>query len=174
MPLHAKVPLAADRHVFWLNLHTPVGWLELAGGETSLEAVYFRETDPGHSPKIPAHLEMAAKQLLEYFAGNRREFDLPLQAAGTDFQLRVWNVLRSISFGQTRSYLDVALAIQNPKAVRAVGGANGRNPISIIVPCHRVIGADGSMTGFGGKIWRKKWLLEHERGLVYGKQAQLF
>jgi methylated-DNA-[protein]-cysteine S-methyltransferase len=102
------------------------------------------------------------RQLKEYFAGTRREFDLPLRMQGTDFQQRVWRELTKIPFGETWSYGQLAKRIDNPNGSRAVGLANGRNPIAIVVPCHRVIGADGSLTGFGGGIERKQWLLAHE------------
>jgi methylated-DNA-[protein]-cysteine S-methyltransferase len=107
-------------------------------------------------------LPAAARQLKEYFAGKRREFDLPLRMEGTEFQQRVWRELTKIPFGETRSYGQLAKRLNNPNGSRAVGLANGRNPIAIIVPCHRVIGADGSLTGFGGGIDRKEWLLTHE------------
>jgi methylated-DNA-[protein]-cysteine S-methyltransferase len=107
-------------------------------------------------------LRAAAKQLADYFAGRRRGFDLPLEFRGTDFQRRVWRALLDIPYGETRSYLDVARTLGNPAAVRAVGAANGRNPISIIAPCHRVIGASGDLTGFGGGMEAKAWLLAHE------------
>ncbi|MEM7037830.1 MAG: methylated-DNA--[protein]-cysteine S-methyltransferase, partial [Bacteroidota bacterium] len=96
------------------------------------------------------------------------------QPAGTKFQVSVWNALLGIPFGQTRSYKQVALAIRNEKAVRAVGAANGQNPVSLIIPCHRVIGANGSLTGYGGELWRKEWLLKHEHGIAYGTQGNLF
>lgn len=107
---------------------------------------------------------LAAEQLTEYFSRNRRTFDLPLAPAGTPFQTRVWQALLEIPYGETRSYLDIAVAIGNPKAVRAVGMANNRNPISFIIPCHRVIGADGSLVGYGGGLELKRSLLELERG----------
>ena len=109
-----------------------------------------------------ATLAAAAEQLDEYFAGARTVFDLPLAPRGTPFQQRVWQALRGIPFGDTISYAELARRIETPRAVRAVGGANARNPLSIIVPCHRVVGMDGSLTGFGGGIERKRWLLGHE------------
>jgi methylated-DNA-[protein]-cysteine S-methyltransferase len=109
-----------------------------------------------------APLAAATRQLNEYFAGTRREFDLPLRSQGTQFQQRVWRELAAIPYGQTWSYGDLAARIGKPSASRAVGLANGRNPISILVPCHRVIGANGSLTGYGGGLERKQWLLEHE------------
>ncbi len=105
------------------------------------------------------------RQMLEYFEGKRKEFDLPLHTPGTEFQNKVWQELIRIPYGRTRSYLEQAKTLGDPKAIRAVAGANGANRIAIIIPCHRVIGSDGSMTGYGGKVWRKKWLLEHEQGI---------
>ncbi|HFA50414.1 MAG TPA: bifunctional transcriptional activator/DNA repair protein Ada [Bacteroidetes bacterium] len=116
------------------------------------------ETLPGKSP----HFKTLDQQLKEYFDGKRKTFDLPLDTPGTDFQQLVWKELQTIAFGTTRSYGEQAKAIGRPKAVRAVAKANGDNRISIIIPCHRVIGADGKLTGYGGGLWRKEWLLEHE------------
>jgi methylated-DNA-[protein]-cysteine S-methyltransferase len=113
--------------------------------------------DPAAGP-----LREVARQLEEYFTGRRRAFDLPIRMQGTEFQRRAWRMLMEIPYGQTRSYGEQAKRIGNPNASRAVGLANGRNPIPIVVPCHRVIGADGSLTGFGGGIERKRWLLAHE------------
>jgi methylated-DNA-[protein]-cysteine S-methyltransferase len=114
------------------------------------------------------HLDRAEAQLAEYFAGTRRTFDLALDPAGTDFQLRAWNALRSIPFGQTMSYGEQAAELGEPGAARAVGAANGRNPLSIVVPCHRVIAASGALTGFAGGLDTKAWLLEHERAVLAG------
>lgn len=111
-------------------------------------------------------LALAARQLDEYFAGERREFDLPLAPRGTGFQERVWRALLAIPFGVTRSYGELARTIGRPSASRAVGAANGKNPIAIIVPCHRVIGANGTLTGYGGGLPIKRWLLEHEAKLA--------
>ena len=111
----------------------------------------------------PAPFTAAVAQLGEYFAGDRRDFDLPLAPVGTPFQQAVWQVLRTIPFGETRSYAAQAVALGRPSAVRAAAAANGRNPIGIVVPCHRVIGTDGSLTGYGGGLWRKRWLLGHEQ-----------
>jgi methylated-DNA-[protein]-cysteine S-methyltransferase len=106
--------------------------------------------------------------LEEYFAGTRQDFDLELDPAGTDFQLRVWRVLRGIPYGQTRSYGQQAAELGEPGAARAVGAANGRNPLSIVVPCHRVVAASGALTGFAGGITTKAWLLDHERTILAG------
>jgi methylated-DNA-[protein]-cysteine S-methyltransferase len=113
-------------------------------------------------------LAAARAQLDAYFAGEITSFDLPLSPRGTPFQQRVWAALRDIPFGETTSYGELARRIGDPKAVRAVGAANGRNPLPLVVPCHRVIGADGSLVGFGGGMDRKRWLLQHE-GAVYGE-----
>lgn len=109
------------------------------------------------------HICECKKQLQQYFGGERKVFDLTIDAVGTAFQQQVWQELTNITFGQTVSYLDIALSLNNPKAVRAVGAANGNNPISIIVPCHRVIGSNRSLTGYAGGLTRKSWLLDHEK-----------
>jgi len=116
--------------------------------------------------------ERCAEQLEAYFRGELMTFDLPLAPRGTDFQTRVWQALRAIPFGQTRSYREIAVAIGTPLAVRAVGAANGRNPLSLIVPCHRVIGSSGKLTGYAGGIDRKRWLLQHERANFTGVSHQ--
>jgi methylated-DNA-[protein]-cysteine S-methyltransferase len=112
------------------------------------------------------HLDRAAVQLGEYFAGTRRVFDLDLDPAGTDFQLRAWQALRGIPYGRTLSYGEQAAELGDPGAARAVGAANGRNPLSIVVPCHRVVAASGALTGFAGGIDTKKWLLDHEQAVL--------
>jgi methylated-DNA-[protein]-cysteine S-methyltransferase len=104
----------------------------------------------------------AAKEIAEYFEQGRREFTCEISLAGTSFQLRVWQQLLNVTYGRTASYKDIAIAVGNPKGVRAVGAANGKNPISLIVPCHRIIGSNGKLTGYGGGLWRKEWLLRHE------------
>lgn len=123
------------------------------------------------SQKIPDYLKETTQQLLEYFDGKRTDFDLKLNPEGTDFQKKVWKELSKIPFGKTVSYLDIAKRLGDPKAIRAAASANGKNPLWIIVPCHRVIGSDGSLTGYAGGLWRKKWLLEHESPV---KQVSLF
>jgi AraC family transcriptional regulator of adaptative response/methylated-DNA-[protein]-cysteine methyltransferase len=129
---------------------------------TRLKKYLGAEVVPGSSPIF----NMLDEQLKAYFDGKRKDFDLPLVLPGTDFQRRVWQVLQEIPFGKTRSYREQAEAIGNPAAVRAVAKANGDNRISIVVPCHRVIGSDGKLTGYGGGLWRKEWLLAHEQGIV--------
>ncbi|AJQ92255.1 methylated-DNA--[protein]-cysteine S-methyltransferase [Gynuella sunshinyii] len=133
-----------------------------------LSKLFKREVIKGHHPLI----NEAQQQLEHYFSGHRKVFDLPLDLAGTDFQRRVWAALTAIPYGVTRSYLEQARTVSNDKAVRAVAKANGDNPVSIIVPCHRVIGSDCSLTGYGGGLWRKKRLLELEGSISV--QASLF
>jgi methylated-DNA-[protein]-cysteine S-methyltransferase len=153
--------------VFYTTVESPVGPLLLAGDADALRRVSFESSK--HAARPPADwMEDRApfteviRQLQAYFRGELRKFDVPLAMEGTEFQLRVWNALRGIPYGETISYLQLAERIGNPRAVRAVGLANGSNPIPIIVPCHRVIGSDGSLTGFGGGISTKKKLLELE------------
>lgn len=146
--------------------NSPVGPLTLVSDGGSLVGLHFEGWGPpaGALHKPDTVLATTARQLDAYFAGRLRTFDLPLAPVGTPFQNRVWSALRAIPFGETRNYGQLAKAIGKPTAMRAVGAANGRNPIAIVVPCHRVIGADGSLTGFGGGIERKKFLLSLEQG----------
>ncbi len=149
-------------------LESPIGRLLLTSDGTALTGLYMEPSrkaqcvDGWLEDATAAPLSAAMRQLTEYFEGTRREFDLPLRLQGTVFQTRVWRELTEIPYGQTWSYGQLAKRIDKPSASRAVGLANGRNPISILVPCHRVIGADGSLTGYGGGIERKRWLLVHE------------
>lgn len=152
---------------------SPIGELTLAGTASTLVAVHLPGSDdarPVGEPGTTPVLARAAAQLAAYFAGERRDFDLPLAPQGTPFQQRVWDALLAIPYGAVRSYGDVARAIGRPAASRAVGAANGRNPIAIIVPCHRVIGASGQLTGYGGGLPTKRWLLEHEQRHASGQQ----
>ena len=153
----------------YCHVDSPIGRLLLTSDGEALTGLYMGA--PSKSPQLGSDwaekrnagpLPEAARQLAEYFAGTRQVFDLPLKMQGTDFQKRVWRQLTKIPFGETWSYGQLAKCIDNPNGSRAVGLANGRNPIAVIVPCHRVIGADGSLTGFGGGIPRKQWLLAHE------------
>jgi methylated-DNA-[protein]-cysteine S-methyltransferase len=126
-----------------------------------LERLHISDTD------IHDSVNEAITQLDEYFAGSRRDFELPLDLQGTEFQVAAWNALAEIPYGRTASYGQQAASIGRPKAVRAIGGANGRNPVAIVLPCHRIVGADGSLTGFGGGIEVKKWLLDHEQSILH-------
>ena len=145
-------------------LHTPIGTLRLVSDDTQLVKIEFENqySDDEHLETNDAVLADCANQLTDYFGGRRQRFDLPLAAQGTAFQHSVWNALGDIPYGQLRSYRDIARAIGNPAAVRAVGAANGRNPLPIVVPCHRVIGSNGSLTGFAGGLEAKTFLLELE------------
>lgn len=139
-----------------------IGLIELTASERGLQTLYFVE-EKREAETSSGHLAVAVQQLDEYFQGRRQQFDLTYDLQGTEFQRQVWQTLLTIPYGQTISYLDLSRAIGNEKAIRAVGQANGRNPISIMVPCHRVIGHNGKLTGYGGGLWRKKWLLQHEQ-----------
>ncbi len=154
---------------------SPLGELVLTASDTALTGVFFPlrrhgpapEEEPGwveNDDRGPAGavLARARQQMTEYFARSRTTFDLPLAPLGTAFQQRVWDVLRAIPYGTTTSYGELARRLGDPSATRAVGAANGKNPIPIIVPCHRVVGSRGELTGFGGGLDRKRWLLEHE------------
>ncbi len=153
--------------MYYCYLETPIGELLLAGDDDGLYQVGFPKGSMRREPEPDwifneGRLEEARRQLGEYFAGNRREFELPLQLTGTEFQVQVLEALREIPYGETVSYGDIAKRIGRPRAVRAVGAANGRNPLPIIVPCHRVIGSTGDLTGFGGGLDTKEALLRHE------------
>ena len=155
--------------LFYKEIESPVGKLKLVASSNAMVAVLWERERPNRvkldtatlAPQHPILLE-TERQLVEYFSGGRTEFDLPLQPDGSEFQKKVWRALREIPFGQTRSYLDLARAIGSSKAPRAVGTANSKNPLSIIVPCHRVVGSDGSLTGFAGGVETKAALLALE------------
>lgn len=154
------------------SLDSPVGPLGLVASATALVAVLWPDERDGrvrfdNEPvEVAQHsiIDTAATQLEEYFAGDRRQFDLPLDPRGTEFQCSVWWSLADIPYGETSTYGKQAANIGRPTAVRAVGSANGRNPLSIVLPCHRIVGADGKLTGFAGGIDTKRWLLDHEAG----------
>lgn len=152
------------------RIKTPLGIAELGGDSNGLS--YVKILDEGEvSESIPSELKPAADQLEKYFQGELQEFDLKLNPQGTDFQKKVWNKLLEIPYGKTTSYLELSRELGDEKAIRAVASANGKNPLWIIVPCHRVIGSDGSLTGYAGGLHRKKWLLELENPPV---QQSLF
>lgn len=161
------------------RLQTPVGELILTASDTAVTGVYFPTSRRGPPPThqvgwVEANgggpaadiLARARQQLAEYFDRARTTFDLPLEALGSPFEHRVWNALRAIPYGSTLSYGALAKQLGDPRGMRAVGSANGKNPIPIIVPCHRVVGAKGELTGFGGGLDCKRWLLEHEGALL--------
>jgi len=149
------------REVCFYN--SPVGYLRLTAEGPQLIGLDFSDEIHKNQEVTGEIMRNTIQQLDEYFAGKRRIFEIPIRLIGTEFQKKVWNQLIRIGFGEMVSYKDIAEQIGNPKAVRAVGFANGRNPISIIVPCHRVIGSNGKMVGYGGGVWRKEWLLSHEK-----------
>ena len=142
-------------------IRTPLGITRIEGDENGVSTISV--LDEGTiSISIPEVLQNAVSQLNEYFEGKRLNFDLKLNPQGTDFQKKVWKGLLQIPYGKTRTYLEQSKVLGDVKAIRAVASANGKNPLWIVVPCHRVIGSDGSLTGYAGGLWRKKWLLEHE------------
>ena len=144
------------------HYRSEIGIVKITGTKEGISALDFVEEESTQSPEIPSSLERCVEQIDAYFRRKRRDFSLDLRPEGTDFQQRVWRQLLKIPFGKTVTYRDVASLIGNINAVRAVGNANGKNRISIIIPCHRVIGSDGKLTGYGGGLWRKEWLLRHE------------
>ena len=180
MLLHA-MPDAASHSYVRRTIPSPVGELRLFASEAGLAAILWRD-DPGLHLRPGAVIESGAhgvlteteRQLREYFGGERREFQLALDFHGTEFQLRAWAALLTIPYGQTRTYAQMAALIGQPTAVRAVGAANGRNPISIVAPCHRVIGSNGTLTGFGGGLENKAKLLalESAQADLFGRPAK--
>ena len=164
--------------LFYKEMKSPVGKLKLVASSKALVAVLWEQERANRvklgtmslDPQHPILIE-AERQISEYFAGERSRFDLPLQPSGTEFQKKVWQALREIPFGETRSYQDLARVVGSPKAFRAVGAANGKNPLSIVVPCHRVVGANGALTGFGGGLKTKAALLALEARPVKSQQA---
>jgi len=156
--------------MFVSRLSTPIGELTLIASDTALTGVAFpswrHRRARARRDTMSEVLGRAKDQLTEYFTGTRTTFDIPLDAAGSEFERRVWDLLRAIPYGATTTYGELAKRLGSTKEARAVGAANGKNPIPIIVPCHRVIGANGDLTGFGGGIERKRWLLQHEGALL--------
>ncbi len=150
---------------------TPLGTAEIKGDENGIASISVLDYNNIPDPVIPAILEDPIYQLQEYFEGKRKNFDLRLNPEGTTFQKKVWKLLMEIPYGKTMSYLELSKLFGDIKAIRAVAAANGKNPIWIIIPCHRVIGSDGSLTGYAGGLHRKKWLLNHESE---AKQQSLF
>jgi methylated-DNA-[protein]-cysteine S-methyltransferase len=153
------------------KINTPLGIAEIGGDSHGLAYIKILDAETELSEEIPENLIPAAAQLQEYFEGNRKVFSLKLNLKGTDFQKRVWKKLLEIPYGTTTSYLQLSRELGDEKAIRAVASANGKNPLWIIIPCHRVIGSDGSLTGYAGGLHRKKWLLDLENP---PKQQSLF
>ena len=160
--------------LFTTYYHSPVGLLKISGTEDYISEVTFHdnsEKKEGHVKHLPPMVIQCIEQLIQYFNGQRRVFELPINQTGTPFQQTVWNELAVIPFGKTMSYIQLAIKTGDPKATRAVASANGKNNVAIIIPCHRVIGADKKLVGYGGGLWRKKWLLEHEMKIAHGVQT---
>jgi len=173
-PKIQKMFLVSSQQITYYK--SPIGTTEIVGDENGIQSVSLLDEDFSTplevtKPDLPNFLQDCIVQLDEYFAGTRTEFDLKLNPKGTEFQQRVWKELLNIPFNKVRTYLEQTKALGDVKAIRAVASANGKNPIAIIIPCHRVIGSDGSLTGYAGGLWRKKWLLEHENPV---KQQSLF
>lgn len=165
-------------------INSPLGIIEIVGDEygiqviRTLEEAYLSEAEKvwiqeamEYPERTPSYLKQGISQLQEYFQGQRTKFSLQLNPEGTPFQKKVWRELLKIPYGKTRTYLDQAKIVGDPKAIRAIASANGKNPLWIVVPCHRIIGSDGSLTGYAGGLWRKQWLLNHESP---NKQQSLF
>ena len=142
-------------------INSPLGITKIVGDENGIAEISVL-SEGTVSSAIPKDLKEAANQLQEYFDGKRTDFTFKLNPKGTDFQQKVWKGLLEIPFGKTMSYLELSKKLGDVKAIRAVASANGKNPLWIVIPCHRVIGTDGSLTGYAGGLWRKKWLIEHE------------
>ena len=152
-------------------IHSPLGYAKIIGDEDGIASISILNSEEKETDIIPESLEECVRQLKEYFEGERTYFDLKINPEGTEFQQKVWDALQKIPYGQTRSYLELSQLLGDAKAIRAVANANGKNPLWIVVPCHRVIGSDGSLTGYAGGLHRKQWLLEHESPY---KQQRLF
>jgi len=149
------------RPVYFDYYDSPIGLIEIAGTSTAVVALNFVEERCLEGASHPLVAE-AVRQIDAYFEGKRREFEIEMALDGTDFQQQVWRQLRTVPYGCVASYQDIAKGVGRPTAVRAVGAANGRNPVAIMVPCHRIIGKNGHLIGYGSGLWRKKWLLKHE------------
>jgi len=154
--------------------HSPVGLLKISGTDNYITEISFEDKvqrSDSRKRNLSPMLINAIEQLIQYFNGERRNFELPINQPGTEFQKGVWNELMAIPYAKTISYLDLARRTGDSKATRAVANANGKNNVAIVVPCHRVIGANKELVGYGGGLWRKKWLLEHEVKVAYGVQT---
>lgn len=152
-------------------IQTPLGIAVIQGDQQGISRFYYPSDPPAVPNEAPSELKDAAAQVKEYFKGNRKNFELNLNPTGTKFEKTVWNELLQIPFGKTITYLELAKNLGDPKVIRAAASANGKNPLWILIPCHRVIGSDGSLTGYAGGLTRKEWLLNHESS---SKQQRLF
>ena len=163
--------------IYQTHYSSPIGTLAITASETAIVSVQFAEEEAladTSTSNLPPTLQNCIAQLNEYFAGSRKTFDLPIASAGTAFQELVWKQLDKIGFGRTLTYSDLSMQLGNLGAIRAVGSANGKNKLLLIRPCHRVIGANGQLVGYAGGLWRKKWLLSHERTVAGTPQLTLF
>lgn len=154
--------------------HSPIGLLKISGTDDYITEISFEDKvqrSDSRKRNLSPMLISAIEQLIQYFNGERRNFELPINQSGTEFQREVWNELMAIPYAKTISYLDLARRTGDSKATRAVANANGKNNVVIVVPCHRVIGANKELVGYSGGLWRKKWLLEHEMKVAYGVQT---
>jgi methylated-DNA-[protein]-cysteine S-methyltransferase len=161
---------------FTTYYQSPVGMLRISGTEHFISEVSFVDNpdeiaDNTNREQLPYMAIQAIEQLIQYFHGNRRDFELPINQEGTDFQQKVWHELMNIHFGKTISYQELSRRLGDPKVIRAAAAANGKNHVAIVVPCHRVIGSNRELVGYGGGLWRKKWLLEHENKIAHGVQT---
>lgn len=169
-----------EQTIYTKYIQSPLGELEISATQDYLTSILFVDAQKKPSPRnvetdfVPEIIHQYHRQISEYFAGTRQEFDLKIQHVGTDFQKLVWEKLETIPFGKTISYSELSRRIGNEKAIRAVGTTNGNNKFNIIVPCHRVIGSNGSLVGYGGDLWRKKWLIAHETKVLGNYQVSLF
>jgi methylated-DNA-[protein]-cysteine S-methyltransferase len=171
----SSTPVIAPAYTYY---QSPVGALRIGGTDTYISEISFADKGTEISARS-ASLEgpvsplviQCIEQLIQYFQGQRRVFEFPIAQDGTDFQQKVWNELTAIPFGKTISYLELSRRLGDTKAIRAAASANGRNNIAIVVPCHRVIGSKRDLVGYGGGLWRKKWLLDHETKVLYGVQT---
>lgn len=152
-------------------IKTPLGNAEIIGDVNGISKIHILDKDIEITTEFPKELKQAVEQFQDYFDGKRTTFSFKINPTGTEFQKRVWQELLKIPYGKTYSYLELSKKLGDVKAIRAVATANGKNPLWIVIPCHRVIGSDGSLTGYAGGLWRKKWLLDHENPV---KQESLF
>ncbi|HTD41846.1 MAG TPA: methylated-DNA--[protein]-cysteine S-methyltransferase [Mucilaginibacter sp.] len=153
---------------------SPIGIIRITENEGFITSVHFMDEKIEPNEPSTSTLKMAVQQMDEYFAGERKEFDFPFRQEGSGFQQEVWQCLLTINYGKTISYLQQSKLMKNPLAIRAIASANGKNHLAIVVPCHRVIGSDGNLTGYASGVWRKKWLLEHEARIMGSGQTSLF
>lgn len=158
--------------MYQLSTATPLGWLLLSGNQKGVTRIHIQSHPPAApDTEAPEYLHQAVVQLQEYFGESRKIFDLKTHLVGTEFQKKVWQELSLIPYGKTRSYQELARRLGNVKWTRAVAAANAKNPLWVVIPCHRVVGSDGSLTGYAGGLWRKKWLLDRENN---SQQTTLF